>query len=96
MSRLITLGCSHTIGDGLKNPPIGSWPSVLSNRLGLEVINLAESGGSNRTIQHKVYTFEFKEDDIVIAFGSFHIWLSKIGEEQIKCSNCDYVNVLKI
>ena len=36
-----------------------------------------------------------KEDDIVIAFGSFHIWLSKIGEEQIKCSNCDYVNVLK-
>jgi hypothetical protein len=71
MSRLITLGCSHTIGDGLKNPPIGSWPSVLSNRLGLEVINLAESGGSNRTIQHKVYTFEFKEDDIVIILWTY-------------------------
>ena len=36
-----------------------------------------------------------KEDDIVIAFGSFHVWLSTIGEEQVKCSNCNYVNVLK-
>jgi len=36
-----------------------------------------------------------KEDDIVIAFGSFHNWLSKKGEQEIKCSNCDYVNVLK-
>jgi len=36
-----------------------------------------------------------KEEDIVVAFGSFHVWLSTIGEEQIKCSNCDYVNVLK-
>ena len=36
-----------------------------------------------------------KENDIVIAFGSFHVWLSAIGEEQIKCSNCDYVDVFK-
>ena len=36
-----------------------------------------------------------KEDDIVVAFGSFHVWLSTIGEEQIKCSSCNYVNVLE-
>jgi peptidoglycan/LPS O-acetylase OafA/YrhL len=36
-----------------------------------------------------------EENDIVIAFGSFHVWLSTIGEEQIKCSNCDYINVFK-
>ena len=36
-----------------------------------------------------------KEDDIVIAFGSFHIWLSATGEEQIKCNNCDYVDIFK-
>ena len=71
MSRLITLGCSHTFGDGLKNPPIGSWPTVLSNKFDKELINLAESGGSNRTIQHKVYTFEFKEDDIVTILWTY-------------------------
>lgn len=36
-----------------------------------------------------------KENDIVIAFGSFHVWLSTIGEEQIKCSNCNHFDVLK-
>ena len=36
-----------------------------------------------------------KEDDVVIAFGSFHNWLSTKGEVEIKCSNCDYVDVLK-
>jgi len=36
-----------------------------------------------------------KEDDIVVAFGSFHVWLSTVGEESVKCNNCDYVNVLK-
>ncbi len=35
-----------------------------------------------------------KENDIVIAFGSFHNWLSTQGKEQIKCSNCQHVNVL--
>lgn len=36
-----------------------------------------------------------KDEDIVVAFGSFHVWLSTIGEEQIKCSNCNYLNVLE-
>lgn len=36
-----------------------------------------------------------KNHDIVIAFGSFHIWLSDIGKEQIKCNSCDYVQVFK-
>jgi peptidoglycan/LPS O-acetylase OafA/YrhL len=34
-----------------------------------------------------------KESDIVIAFGSFHNWLSTQGKEQIKCGNCQHVNV---
>ena len=36
-----------------------------------------------------------KEDDVVIAFGSFHNWLSTNIKVEIKCSNCDYVDVLK-
>lgn len=36
-----------------------------------------------------------KEQDIVIAFGSFHNWLSTQGEEQIKCSNCQHINIFR-
>ena len=71
MSRLITLGCSHTICEGLENPSDDSWPSILSNKFNKELINLAEAGGSNRTIQHNIYKFEFKKDDVVIILWTY-------------------------
>jgi len=71
MSRLITLGCSHTICEGLENPSKDSWPSILSKKFNKKLINLAEKGGSNRTIQHNIYTFEFKQDDIVIILWTY-------------------------
>jgi len=71
MSRLITLGCSHTICEGLETPSKDSWPSILSKKLDKELINLAEAGGSNRTIQHNIYTFEFQKDDTVIILWTY-------------------------
>ena len=71
MSRLITLGCSHTICEGLENPSKDSWPSILSKKFNKKLINLAERGGSNRTIQHSVYTFEFQQDDTVIILWTY-------------------------
>ena len=35
------------------------------------------------------------KEDIVVAFGSFHIWLTDVGQEQIKCSDCEQITVIK-
>tara|TARA_Y100000389_G_scaffold92538_1_gene89257 strand:+ start:10760 stop:12754 length:1995 start_codon:yes stop_codon:yes gene_type:complete len=34
-----------------------------------------------------------KEKDIVIAFGSFDTWLTDKGKNELKCTNCDYLNI---
>ena len=34
-----------------------------------------------------------KEKDIVIAFGRFDTWLTGKGKNEIKCTDCDYVNI---
>lgn len=70
MSRLITLGCSHTLCEGVKTKK-ETWPFILSKKFNKKLINLGESGGSNRTIQHSVYTFEFQQDDIVIILWTY-------------------------
>ena len=35
------------------------------------------------------------ENDLIIAFGRFDTWLEEKGKNEIKCENCDYVNVFK-
>ena len=35
------------------------------------------------------------DENIVIAFGSFHIWISEIGQGLIKCIDCDHVDIFK-
>lgn len=71
MSRLITLGCSHTYGEGVSNPSRESWPAVLSKKLDMELINLGRPGASNRVIQHNVCNFSFVEDDTVIILWTY-------------------------
>ena len=35
------------------------------------------------------------ENDLIIAFGRFDTWLEEKGKNEIKCENCNYVNVFK-
>lgn len=80
MSRLITLGCSHTLCEGVDSNK-DSWPYILSNKLNIPLINLSEAGGSNRTIQHNVYKFKFKPSDIVVILWTYsdryHFFINK-------------------
>jgi hypothetical protein len=45
--RILTLGDSWTYGPFNNDPPDISWPSQMSKRYNVEVVNLARSGGSN-------------------------------------------------
>jgi len=47
---LVVNGCSLTQGLELGEPERDSWPAILSRRLGVELVNLAREGGSNRRI----------------------------------------------
>jgi hypothetical protein len=47
---VVANGCSCTRGAELPDPERTAWPVVLGERLGIEVVNLAMDGGSNRRI----------------------------------------------
>lgn len=51
---LVTNGCSCARGEELTNPTVDAWPSVLARRLGVELVNLARDGSSNRRIVRTV------------------------------------------
>tara|TARA_B110000503_G_C7030136_1_gene363639 strand:- start:97 stop:684 length:588 start_codon:yes stop_codon:yes gene_type:complete len=67
---LITFGCSYTYGVGLPDdsitPSKSGWASLLSQELGLKLINKSEPGASNTEILYEILTFNFKKDDTVI------------------------------
>ena len=78
MSRLITFGCSYTYGEGLpdvkripiidqpSSPSKLGWAHLLSQHLGLELVNMGFPGSSNTEILYNILTFDFKEDDTVV------------------------------
>jgi lysophospholipase L1-like esterase len=47
---LVANGDSNTWGSELSRPAVSNWAAVLADRLGVEVVNLAEQGGSNHRI----------------------------------------------
>ena len=53
MSRLVAFGCSHTYANGVMYKKKESWPAVLAQLMGLELLNLGEPGASNRFINMK-------------------------------------------
>ena len=63
--RIITLGCSHSVGVGV--PYEKSWPYLFSNQLGdVELFNLSVAGGSADTIFRTLYhSIEIIRPDIV-------------------------------
>jgi hypothetical protein len=66
-------GCSYTFGIGLpgceegsKEPSKLGWPTIVSNKLNLELVNTSVSGASNFEILHKIINFNFYETDTII------------------------------
>jgi hypothetical protein len=80
--RLVAFGCSLTYGAGLSDcfeppdrpgphPSKKSWPSLIANTLGIECVNRARTGASNKEIWHNIISFKFQEDDIVFIMWSY-------------------------
>ena len=85
MPRLIACGCSHTYGESLPDclttrriedpPPPPSqfaWPHVLAETLGIECLNRADGGASNKEISSQMLTTELNKDDIVVFLWTHH------------------------
>lgn len=78
MSRLVAFGCSNSYGQGLEDcwdaieckpkfvPSIYAWPNRLSNRYGIQCINMSCPGSSNLEILFNILTFNFLPDDLAI------------------------------
>ena len=82
--RLVTFGCSHTTGEGLPDclhgppgepePPTSkfAWPHVLAEKLGMEYLNLARGGASNKEINYLMLRAELQKEDIVVFLWTHH------------------------
>lgn len=73
MSRLIVFGDSFSFGHGLDHsdldprvPNPKSWPYIYSELTGVEVVNLAHCGASNKFIWHNVMNCVFDPNDTVV------------------------------
>lgn len=77
MSRLITFGCSFTVGTGLpdvypdqyKHSLIG-WPNLLGEKLGLEVVNKGQAGAGNLEILYYILNTDIRPDDTCVVMWS--------------------------
>jgi hypothetical protein len=65
MSRLITFGCSFTVGTGLTDSS-QTWPVLLSALTKRTLVNKGIPGSSNLEILNNILSFKFKKDDIVV------------------------------
>jgi hypothetical protein len=82
--RLLTFGCSHTFGHGLKdcinpknNHPLDTpskfaWPKLLGDLLNIETVNLSYPGSSAKQVLHTVLNTEIRQSDIVIVLWPHH------------------------
>lgn len=70
--KALFLGCSYTYGYELKNPEQDAYPFLLGKLLNWNVVNKAETGGSNdRTVRIVFEEFENNYDLIFIAWTLF-------------------------
>ena len=83
--RLVTFGCSMTLGDALpdrwdyekkkpdcnKGPSKYAWPQLLADKLNIECVNAGFSGASNKKIWWDALNFDYQNTDIVIILWSF-------------------------
>lgn len=61
ISHLVVNGCSFTYCEGLENPPIQGWPTLLANKLNVPVVNIALPASSNFRIYRKTVDYFFKD-----------------------------------
>jgi len=67
MKRLITFGCSHTYGVGLRDPSKEAWPMVLGNLLKVQkTVNKGKTAASIKEIAHTAFNFEYLPTDTVV------------------------------
>lgn len=60
ISHLVVNGCSFTYCQGLDDPKTQGWPALLSNSLGIPVVNLAKKGSGNDGILRRTYEYHYK------------------------------------
>ena len=82
MNRLVTFGCSHTAGSGLEFKE-QSWTHVLSEKLGLSLVNTAIHGNSIKSICYTFNNFKFQPNDTVIICWAVASRYSVIYEDNI-------------
>lgn len=65
LKKLHTYGCSMVAGSGVKNKNL-IWPALVSDSLGIELVNHGLTGGSNKAIWHEIMNTDFDENDLVV------------------------------
>jgi hypothetical protein len=82
MNRLVAFGCSHTAGSGLEFKE-QSWTHVLSEKLGLSLVNNTIPGNSIKSIAYAFNNFKFQPNDTVIIGWTVDSRYSVIYEDTI-------------
>ena len=93
MTRLVTFGCSYTVGHFLDDnyhlpsvpsvPSIYAWPNILANMLGYQCVNNAVNGSGNLEILWKILNTKFESDDIV-CIGWSHFIRDIIFDQELE------------
>ena len=65
MKRLVTFGCSHTSGVGLKSKKDG-WPYKLASKFNIPLVNKGLAGNSIKGTTHTLSEFNFQPEDLAI------------------------------
>lgn len=89
ISHLVVNGCSFTYCVGLNDPVRQGWPTLLAEKLGIPVVNIAIGGTSNFRIYRKTVDYFFKDT----GSNPFYIMgmTSSIRIEQYLKQHNDYV-----
>ena len=61
--RLIAHGCSFTYGEELQDPSTGSWPALVADQLGVELVNLGQPAYSNDAIVQDIVATKINQID---------------------------------
>ncbi len=61
ISHLVVNGCSYTYGHGISDPIKNGWASIIAERLGVPLINLAIPGQGNQAIFRRTMQYFYKD-----------------------------------
>ena len=61
ISHLVVNGCSYTYGHGISDPIKDGWASIIAERFGVPLINLAIPGQGNQAIFRRTMQYFYKD-----------------------------------